>query len=273
MQLHIKEKEKDKDEEDDLSYISPLSLASKTPPFCVRSPPLHSKSPTLYGHTSSPQKRSNEGFNYKKQLPCIHRNITIIFIEISKSQHTHIEDIYKKNIITNNRALNSSSVFHSYSFDLPMPNEKNFLNFPESTCKKINLGIKCAAYTVPFVPKEYTQKYFFDMAQKSLSYSQPQNLIIRQNDIINTTPFRISGGTQIIPSNYRDELYVYVDNNGKFLASSGDNRPLISSQSFEVGKSYFCLCLPNLSPFMVVGVNKILNEFNLINNYIHNMHQ
>ena len=111
------------------------------------------------------------------------------------------------------------------------------------------------------------------MAKKSLSYSQPQNLVIRQNDIINTTPFRISGGTQVIPSNFRDELYVYVDNNGKSLASSGDNKPLISSQSFEVGKSYFCLCLPNLFPFVIVGVNKIFNEFNLINNYIHNTHQ
>ena len=272
MQLNIREKHQN-EEDDDLSYISPLNLANKTPPFCVRSPPLHSKSPSLYGKSPSPQNRPNEKLSYKKQLPYIHRNVNVIFIEISKSQHTHINDIYKRNIITNNRALNSSSVFHSYSFDLPMPNEKNFLNFPESTCKKINFGIKCAAYTVPFVPKEFTQKYFFEMAKKSLSYSQPQNLVIRQNDIINTTPFRISGGTQVIPSNFRDELYVYVDNNGKSLASSGDNKPLISSQSFEVGKSYFCLCLPNLSPFVIVGVNKIFNEFNLINNYIHNTHQ
>jgi len=271
MQLNIKEKEKDK--KDDLSYISPLNLASRTPPFCIRSPPLHSKSPSLYGKSPSSQKKSREELNYKKQLAYIHRNITFIFVEISKTQHTHINDIYKKNIIVNNRALNSSSVFHSYSFDLPMPNDKNFLNFPESTCKKINLGIKCAAYTVPFVPKEFTQNYFFEMAQKSLSYSQPQNLVIRQNDIINTTPYRISGGTQVIPSNYRDELYVYVDNNGKSLASSGDNKPLIGSRSFEVGKSYFSLCLPNLAPFMIIGVNKIYNEVNLINSYIHNTYQ
>ena len=173
---------------------------------------------------------------------------TILYMEICNKYDSLLKIEYEQSIQRNNR--NVTSNYPDSGFDLFTPNPKN-LKIQPNTTNLINMGVKCACFKFKNTskkPNKLPNYKFIDTIFKSSKDIEAQPFYIYSRSSIWKTPFRLSNKVGVIDSGYRGFLYTAVDNISDKEAS------------LEPLNRYFQICMPDLSPFYVVLVNKIIDN-------------
>lgn len=171
---------------------------------------------------------------------------TVLYVEICNKYDSLLNIEYKNSIMLNNeRAI---SHYPEAGFDIFTPNPKN-LSIKANSTNLINLGIKCACYKFKNRKPNKLPKYtFIDTIFKSSKYIEAQPFHLYSKSSIWKTPFRLSNKVSVIESGYRGYLYSAVDNISN------------KEESLEPLNKYFQICMPDLRPFHVVLVDKIIDN-------------
>jgi len=171
---------------------------------------------------------------------------TVLYVEICNKYDSLLKIEYEQLIQRNNSKVLSH--YPDSGFDIYTPNPKN-LNIKANSTNLINLGIKCACYKFMSKKPNKLPKYeFINTIFKSSRDIKAQPFHIYSRSSIWKTPFRLSNKVGVIDSGYRGYLYAAVDNISDKEAS------------LEPINRYFQICMPNLKPFYVVLVNKIIDN-------------
>ena len=174
---------------------------------------------------------------------------TILYVEICNKYDSLLKQEYEIALNQNNERVKSK--YPDAGFDIFTPNPKN-LKIKAHETNLINMGIKCACYKIKTTSGKHKTKLpkykYINTILKSNKNIESQPFYIYSRSSIWKTPFRLSNKVGVIDSGYRGYLYTAVDNISNTEAS------------LEPTNRYFQICMPNLKPFYVVLVDKIIDD-------------
>jgi len=170
---------------------------------------------------------------------------SVLYIEFDKLLDKKIQDLYLNNINKHNLSV-SNDLYPNSGFDIF--NTKN-LEFTSNQTKLVNFGIKGAMFTfnnsnAKTIPVyNYVQEAFERKLNKNIT-PQPYQIFTRSS--IWKSGFRLANNVGIIDSGYRGYLFGSMHN------------IFIHENSLKYSNRYLQICKPDLLPFYIQIVNKLV---------------
>ena len=176
---------------------------------------------------------------------------TVLYLEL-EDVIKNDSDLYRKYIekIEKHNKSVVEDLYPDSGFDIMMPTNNENYHFEKNEIKLIPLGLRCAAYTYPN-SKKYPLEYEINQAlyQKGLRKGTmfPQPFTVHPRSSIWKSNFRLANNTGIIDSGYRGTLF------GAF-----QNTNINSPNELVSGNRYLQICMPDLQPFYIKVVDKVI---------------
>ena len=178
-------------------------------------------------------------------------NKTVLYLELEDiiKNDSELYEKYIEKIEKHNKSV-IEDLYPDSGFDIMMPTNDEKYHFEKNEIKLIPLGLKCASYTYPNC-KNFPLDYEINQVlyQKGLRNNTmfPQAFTVHPRSSIWKSNFRLANNTGIIDSGYRGTLF------GAF-----QNTSITSSNELVSGNRYLQICMPDLSPFYIKVVDKVI---------------